>query len=57
MVYQRNKSTERKRCTMMAGEERYRRIHTVFTAAAALFFFAGAITEFYLKKTYMHVSD
>lgn len=35
---------------MMAGEERYRRIHTVFTAAAALFFIAGAITEFYLKK-------
>ncbi len=42
---------------MMAGEERYRRIHTVFTAAAALFFIAGVITEFYLKKTDMHVSD
>ena len=42
---------------MMAGEERYRRIHTVFTAAAALFFIAGIITEFYLKKTDMHVSD
>ena len=56
MVYQRYKNTERKK---MYHDGRRRKIqeNTVFTAAAALFFIAGIITEFYLKKTDMHVSD
>ncbi len=57
MVYQRYKNTERKK---MYHDGRRRKTGEYIQYLRSLprcFFIAGIITEFYLKKTDMHVSD
>lgn len=58
MVYQRYKNTERKK---MYHDGRRRKIqentYSIYGRPPRCFLIAGIITEFYLKKTDMHVSD
>lgn len=42
---------------MWLGSTRYKRIRTVFAIAVAVFFAAGAITEYYLSRVDMHTHE